>query len=304
MELRIISPQEGGFVQTIEWNHEELKAEIEAKMAEYKTLVFTEQTVKEAKADRATLNKLKTAIEDERKRIKKLCLAPYNDFESKVKEITALIDEPIGIIDKQIKEVEEAKRQEKSKQIEEIFNSIDFPPELTLDRIRDPKWLNASVSLKSIREDMEELAKAITQSIKTLLELPQFGFEAAEYYKQTWDFNQAIAEAKRMSEIQKAKQKAEEEAKKREEERARLEAEAAAEAAHAEQMEAVEVILDPAADMPPYDEEFTGMNPPIRSKRIVFEVVANETQWPALNQALTTLKANADVFRIVEKEDL
>ena len=61
MELKIISPQEGGFVKEIQWNNEELKAEISEKMQDYKNLVFTEETIKEAKKDRANLNKLKNA---------------------------------------------------------------------------------------------------------------------------------------------------------------------------------------------------------------------------------------------------
>ena len=61
MELKILSPQEGGFVKEIRWNNEELKAEIAEKMQEYKSLAFTEETIKEAKADRAKLNKLRTA---------------------------------------------------------------------------------------------------------------------------------------------------------------------------------------------------------------------------------------------------
>ena len=39
MELKIISPQENGFVQEIKWNNEELKAEIAAKMTDYNSLV-------------------------------------------------------------------------------------------------------------------------------------------------------------------------------------------------------------------------------------------------------------------------
>lgn len=94
MELKILSPQENGFVQEIKWNNEELKTEIAAKMEEYKGIVFTEETIKDARKDRANLNKLKNAFEDERKRIKKLCMEPYNQFEQQVKEVTRLIDEP------------------------------------------------------------------------------------------------------------------------------------------------------------------------------------------------------------------
>lgn len=74
MELKIISPQENGFVEEIKWNNEELKAEIAAKMEDYRGLVFTEENISDAKKDRANLNKLKSAFEDERKRVKKLCM--------------------------------------------------------------------------------------------------------------------------------------------------------------------------------------------------------------------------------------
>ena len=49
-------------MKEIRWNNEELKAEIAEKMQEYKSLAFTEETIKEAKADRAKLNKLRTAL--------------------------------------------------------------------------------------------------------------------------------------------------------------------------------------------------------------------------------------------------
>ena len=155
MELKSLSPQEGGFVKEIRWNNEELKAEIAEKMQEYKSLAFTEETIKEAKADRAKLNKLRTAFEDERKRIKKLWMAPYDEFEKQVKELIALIDEPIRLIDSQIKEVELKRREEKRQKIEELFAGIGFQTFVTLDKIWDDKWLNSSVTLGKIEEQMK-----------------------------------------------------------------------------------------------------------------------------------------------------
>lgn len=64
----------------------------------------------------------------------------------------------------------------------------------------------------------------IGDDVLTLLGLAEFGFEATEVYKQTLDINKAISEAKRMSEIAKAKadaeakKKAAEESRKAEEE--------------------------------------------------------------------------------------
>ena len=211
MELKILSPQEGGFVKEIRWNNEELKTEIAEKMQEYKSLAFTEETIKEAKADRAKLNKLRTAFEDERKRIKKLCMAPYNEFERQVKELIALIDEPIRLIDSQIKEVEEKRRNDKRKDIEELFRTIGFQPFVTLEKIWDEKWLNASVSINRIEEQMKTRMYQIGNDVATINNLPDFSFEALEVYKKSLDLTTAIQEGQRLSEIQKRKAAYEEE---------------------------------------------------------------------------------------------
>lgn len=228
MELRIMSPQDGGFAKEIQWNNEELKAEIAAKMTEYEGLVFTEDTIKDAKKDRATLNKLKTAFEDERKRIKKAYMDPYNKFESQVKEVVALIERPIGLIDSQIKEVEENKELQKKKDIEELFRGIGFQSFVTLDKIFDNKWLNATVSMTSIETQMKERIFQIGSDIHAINQLPEFSFEAMETYKETLDLGRAISEGQKLADIQKRKIAQEEERKRLQqeaEERKRREAE-------------------------------------------------------------------------------
>lgn len=211
MELKILSPQEGGFVKEIRWNNEELKAEIAEKMQEYKSLAFTEETIKEAKADRAKLNKLRTAFEDERKRIKKMCMAPYDAFEKQVKELIPLIDEPIKLIDSQIKEVEEKRRNDKRKDIEELFRTIGFQPFVTLEKIWDEKWLNASVSMSRVEDQMKTCMYQIGNDVTTINNLPEFSFEAMEVYKKSLNLTTAIQEGQRLSEIQKRKAAYEEE---------------------------------------------------------------------------------------------
>jgi hypothetical protein len=205
MELRIMSPQENEFVKEIQWNNEELKQEITATMQEYKSLAFTEDNIKDAKADRAKLNKLRTAFENERKQIKKQCMEPYTKFEKQVKEIVALIDEPIALIDSQIKEVDDQKKSQKQKDIEELFGSLGFQNFVTLDKIFDPKWLNASVTMSKIEEQMKTQMFQIGHELETIRKLPEFAFEAKALYKKTLDMNQAIQEGQRLAEIQKRK---------------------------------------------------------------------------------------------------
>lgn len=90
MELKIYNPQEGGFLQSIEWNFEELKAEIEEIVREYETAVYTDDAIKQMKTDRAKLNRFVNAISGERTRIRKLLLKPDERFGQEVKELTGI----------------------------------------------------------------------------------------------------------------------------------------------------------------------------------------------------------------------
>ena len=96
MELRITNPQESWLTEQILWNNEELKAAIAEKVKDYKTIAYTEDSLKDMKADRADLNKLKKAFEDERKRVKKICMEPYTKFEQQVKTARAESGDGVG----------------------------------------------------------------------------------------------------------------------------------------------------------------------------------------------------------------
>ena len=149
MELRINTWKSP---EVIDFNFEELKEEITNKSALYKNMVYTDETIKDAKSDRALLNKFKTALEDKRKEVKKQCLEPYNQFEKQIKELVAIIDEPVKLIGEQITEFEDREKAEKHEQITKLFDKAGFQSFVTLEQIYDPKWLNKSVSLKSIEE--------------------------------------------------------------------------------------------------------------------------------------------------------
>ncbi len=206
MELRV---NEVAIPEKIDFNYEELKAELTSKVSFYETLVYTDDQIKDAKADKANLNKLKRALNDERIRREKEYMQPFNVFKAQVNEIIGIIDKPIAVIDEQVKAFDEKRKAEKQKAIEELFATIGFQNFVTLEKIQDPKWLNASVSMKSIEEQMRSKMYEIGNGVLTLSQLPEFGFEATEVFKETLDINKAISEAKRMSEIAKAKAEAE-----------------------------------------------------------------------------------------------
>lgn len=196
MELKIYNPQEGA-LQFIEWNFEDLKAELIERSQEYKTIVYTsdEQIKKEAREDRAKLRKLSDALDNERKRIKKLYMEPVDTFEKQVKELTRIIGEAVDNIDGQIKAYEERQREEKLEKIHEIYD--ETVPELmrdfvTFDVAMIDKYLLKSTSLKAVREGMKALADRVKSDMEVISNLPDYVFEATEKYKQTLDLQWAM----------------------------------------------------------------------------------------------------------------
>lgn len=195
--------------EAISFNYEELKAELIERTAKYETMVYGEEQIKEAKEDRANLNKLKKALNDERIRQEKEYMQPFNVFKAQINEIISIIDKPILMIDGQVKEFEEIKKKEKAEMIALIFECTDHPEWLTLEQIFNQKWLNASVNQKTITEEIDNKIAEINRNIATLQILPDFSFEATEIYKTTLDINKALEEGKRLAEIQKKKAEAE-----------------------------------------------------------------------------------------------
>lgn len=216
MELKIYKgePQE-----EIKWNNEELKAEIAEKVKDYKNLVYTDNQIKDAKSDRARLNKLVKALEDKRKEVMKECLQPYEKFERQIKEVIAIVNEPIALIDTQVKEYEELKRNEKYAEIEKMFEEKNIFDWLSLKAVFDEKWLKASKNISRVEVELDEIIAKIDSDIRTLQSLKEFAFEAIEEYKHSLDISRAIAEGQRLAEIQRRKEEAkkEEEARKAEE---------------------------------------------------------------------------------------
>jgi hypothetical protein len=218
MELKV---NEVIIPERIDFNFEELKTELSEQVEKYRNLVYTDDQIKECKADKASLNRLKKALNDERIRRKKEYLKPFEEFEGKVNEIIKIIDEPLQLIDKQVKEFEEKKKADKRIEIGAFWETTEHPEWLTLARIFDERWLNATYTMKQIQADITGWINRVNSELETLEQLDSFSFEAIDVYKRSLDMNQAIAEGKRLADIQKRK----EEAQKRAEEEARRKAE-------------------------------------------------------------------------------
>ena len=199
---------------SISFNFEELKTELTEKAAIYETMVFTDQELQLAKQTRADLNRVMKALNDERIKREKEFMKPFNDFKAQIKELIAIIEKASANIDKQVKEFEEQKKKEKLEAIENHYdNDVTHPAWLQCSDIFNTKWLNASVSMETVKKELAEKVSKIETEIGIITDLPEYSFEALDYYKRTLDLGGAIAETKRLADLAKRKA-AEEEAKK------------------------------------------------------------------------------------------
>lgn len=189
--------------EVIEFNHEELKNFLIEKTSTYNSLVVTEDSIKSAKEDKAKLNKFKTAVEDERKRIKKQCLQPYEEFERKCKEIVALIDKPIISIDTQIKAFDDIEKENKHKALQQYFddNVKELVDIVKLDQIINPKWANKGEKLLDLTQQIYDKLDKIRQDLKAIGDLKSpYELQMKDIYLKTFNVSKALAEQSRLEE--------------------------------------------------------------------------------------------------------
>lgn len=189
--------------KTIDFNFEELKTQLASSLELYTGLVVTEDGIKSAKEDRAKLNKLREALETKRKEVKKECMAPYTDFEGKVKELVGLIDKPIAAIDAQLKTYEEQRRSDKRAAVKEIYDETigTLYPLLPFDKLWRDEWYNTGVSMKKIRDAIIAAEFKAASDLEVLATVESEFAEAVKIkYLEHLDLNEALLERARLQE--------------------------------------------------------------------------------------------------------
>lgn len=182
--------------KVIGFNFDELKAELTQRLDYYNSLVVTEDTIKEGKAERAKLNKLRETVEAKRKEVKREYMAPYTDFESKVKELVAIIDAPIAAIDGQLKAFDDLRREDKRVEIRKAYETTvpaDIQAIIPLERIFDPKWLNATVKTKAVEAELTAMAQQTEDDLQVLdMVEPEFAAAVRARYMETLNIGAAL----------------------------------------------------------------------------------------------------------------
>ena len=211
-DLTIITRQAPGIAEFD--NFEEIKTYLDSQLDVYRNLVYSEDGLKTAKADKAKLSKLKKALDSRRKEIKETYMAPYKQIEAQLKELMSMIDEPLAAIDGFLKGVEEEEKNRKRDQIHAWY----FDESAALGELAeqvfytqgffDSKWLNKSCKTVEWQRDVREKIRQVASDISSIQNsagtyttavltkyLDGLDFETATAFKHELEANASIADA-------------------------------------------------------------------------------------------------------------
>ena len=191
----------------IKYKLEQLSKEIKEKVDRANSLVVNDDTVKEVKQVRASLNKEFNELEEQRKKVKSAIMAKYDEFnEIYVENVSNLYKDADTQLKEKIDNVENQLKQEKIEELELFarqhfeFNNID-------DIVNfDDIGLNItlSASMKSLKDQVLAFVEKVVNDLK-LIELEEYKDEIMVEYKNTKDFTQAkldvIARHKMLNEL-------------------------------------------------------------------------------------------------------
>lgn len=148
-----ITKQEQGLIafnykQMLETADEIVK---EIRSIEHENIAQVDKTKKE-------VNRIIKALDSERLATKKQFMKPLDEFESQIKTVISKFTAISVELDSKVKEVEEARKQEKYNQIESVFNGMIAQSvyKIPFNAIYDAKWLNKTCTdwLKQIEDKL------------------------------------------------------------------------------------------------------------------------------------------------------
>lgn len=303
MEIRLVNPTEDGFLQKIDWNKAELEANVRSIVEAYRGLVYTEDTVSDAKNDRAALRKLLNEIEDRRKLVKKKCMEPYEVFESDLKDVTVLIKEQISIIDGQVKEYENSVKEEKKARLQDVYTEAigELAELLPFERVFEAQYLNVSFKESKASTEIQEKIQRVKSDLAAIDALDsKYKLNAKDVYVRTLDMSQAMAENARLIKFEE-QMEADRKRKAEEEERRRAEAEARAkEAEERRRQEASESGYN--APVPDKTADVQSEEP--AEKPAEKEVLPEEKKYKATFYAIGTLQQLKDLQEYMKEHNI
>ena len=143
-------------IPAMSWNKEEVQQNLDEMLATYTGRVHTPEAIKDAKADRAAVNKWEKQLGDALRAAKKLYTEPLDAFSQSIKAMQAQCKQVSGAIDTQVKAVEQAQREEKASTLRLVYRDCigELEELIPFERLLDEHWLNKTFDLSQAEKDL------------------------------------------------------------------------------------------------------------------------------------------------------
>lgn len=214
----VITNKELGSLTT---NAKAIKERVKELLPTYKAENYDESNIEKAKSDKAMLNKTSKILNDERIKIEREFMKPFEEFKNEVKETCDLIKQASGEIDVIVKEVENREKEIRKNKIEDIFNSNvnELKEVLSLEKIFDDKWLNKGNWKEDgtfkLEKDLIDRINIIRNDLLTIGELnSKYEIELKNDYLNHFQLGEVIRKNNELTQKEELLKKQQEETKK------------------------------------------------------------------------------------------
>ena len=208
LTVRVDHPE----LPAIRWNEAEVQQNLTEMLAAYTGRVYTPETIKDAKADRAAVNKLDKQLSDAARNAKAFYMKPLEDFLQSAKKMQGQCKAVSGAIDQQVKAVEEAERQDKQDALRAVYADCigELRELIPFDRLLVPQWLNKTYDLAKASRELRKSVETRREELRLIRETCGGDAEACttEYLCEL-NLNAALVEHSRRQKARAAQAKAE-----------------------------------------------------------------------------------------------
>lgn len=176
--------------QIITTNAEEVKAWAERVTQAHEHVVVTEDSISDAKKNRAAFRKVQANIKEVFRMGKEAAMETVKPLEKTCNELNSVFERAVANYDEQIKAFDEAKKAEKGERLRTFFNQSigEMDDYLTFENIFNPRWLNATYAEEQARKDIIcEIAKC-ANAVESLRALhSEFEMTLLDEFRRTHD---------------------------------------------------------------------------------------------------------------------
>ncbi|SEP83551.1 Protein of unknown function [Treponema bryantii] len=166
-------------IGSLETNISQLEAMVDKRLEDYRPEKY-QGDADLAKKDKAELNKASETIRKSRIALMEELMKPYQDFETRCKNLESKIKSASNALDEIVKIRDNEAKEQKRKTIELFWQTKKFDL-FPLEKVFNPKWLNKTFKESEIIKEMDSIIARTYQDLKSIEQLENADTLKAHY---------------------------------------------------------------------------------------------------------------------------